>query len=134
MKYAIVQSGGNQYRCEEGATVQVQRLAVEAGSSYAFDQVLLVSDGDAVKVGAPHVSGATVTATVVGEAKGEKTYSFRYKPKERQRSGRSYSEHDVSALRASGAHGLIARAGQGSRAAPDNRSPHSGQSHSPGDR
>ena len=92
MKYAIVQSGGNQYRCEEGATVQVQRLAVEPGSSYAFDQVLLVSDGDAVKVGAPHVSGATVTATVVGEAKGEKTYSFRYKPKERQRSKRGHRQ------------------------------------------
>jgi large subunit ribosomal protein L21 len=72
--------------------VQVQRLAVEAGSSYAFDQVLLVSDGDAVKVGAPHVSGATVTATVVGEAKGEKTYSFRYKPKERQRSKRGHRQ------------------------------------------
>jgi large subunit ribosomal protein L21 len=58
MKYAIVQSGGNQYRCEEGATVQVQRLAVEPGSPYAFEQVLLVSDGEAVKVGTPNVNGA----------------------------------------------------------------------------
>ena len=86
MKYAIVQSGGNQYRCEEGATVEVQRLAVEPGSSYAFEQVLLISDGDAVKVGAPNVAGATVNATVIGETKGEKTFSYRYKPKERQRS------------------------------------------------
>jgi len=99
MKYAIVQSGGNQYRCEEGATVQVQRLAVEPGSSYAFEQVLLVSDGEAVKVGTeavkvgtPNVSGATVKATVVGETKGEKTFSFRYKPKERQRSKRGHRQ------------------------------------------
>lgn len=92
MKYAIVQSGGNQYRCEEGATVQVQRLAVEPGSSYAFEQVLLVSDGEAVKVGTPNVSGAIVKATVVGETKGEKTFSFRYKPKERQRSKRGHRQ------------------------------------------
>ncbi|MBL8097090.1 MAG: 50S ribosomal protein L21 [Anaerolineales bacterium] len=92
MKYAIVQSGGNQHRCEEGATVQVQRLAVEPGSTYAFEQVLLVSDGDAVKVGAPHVAGAAVKATVVGETKGEKTFSYRYKPKERQRSKRGHRQ------------------------------------------
>ncbi len=92
MKYAIVQSGGNQYRCEEGATVQVQRLAVEPGSPYAFEQVLLVSDGEAVKVGTPNVNGATVKATVVGETKGEKTFSFRYKPKERQRSKRGHRQ------------------------------------------
>ena len=92
MKYAIVQSGGNQYRCEEGATVEVQRLAVEPGSSYACQQVLLISDGDAVKVGAPNVAGATVNATVIGETKGEKTFSYRYKPKERQRSKRGHRQ------------------------------------------
>ena len=92
MKYAIVQSGGNQYRCEEGATVDVQRLTVEPGSTYAFQEVLRISDGAEVKVGAPHVGGAQVTATVVGEVKGEKTFSFRYKAKERQRKRRGHRQ------------------------------------------
>ena len=92
MKYAIVQSGGNQYRCEEGATVEVQRLTVEPGSAYAFQEVLLISDGTDVKIGAPHVAGAQVTATVIGEMKGEKTFSYRYKPKERQRKRRGHRQ------------------------------------------
>lgn len=92
MKYAIVQSGGNQYRCEEGATVEVQRLSAAAGSAYAFTEVLLVADGANVKVGTPHVAGAQVSATVVGEVKGEKTFSFRYKPKERQRKRRGHRQ------------------------------------------
>lgn len=92
MKYAIVQSGGNQYRCEEGATVEVQRLHVDAGSSYAFQEVLLISDGATVKVGAPHVAGAQVKATVLGEAKGDKVFAYRYKAKERQRRRRGHRQ------------------------------------------
>ena len=85
MKYAIVQSGGKQYRCEEGATLEVDRLPVEAGQMHTFDDVLLLADGDKVKVGAPTVSGAKVTATVVDQIKGPKLIVFRYKAKERQR-------------------------------------------------
>lgn len=92
MKYAIVQSGGNQYRCEEGATLEVQRLTADEGSTYAFQEVLLISNDGAVKVGAPTVTGAQVTAKVLGEIKGEKTYSFRYKAKERQRSRRGHRQ------------------------------------------
>jgi large subunit ribosomal protein L21 len=91
MKYAIVQSGGNQYRCEEGATLNVQRLSAAEGS-YAFTEVLLIADGEAVTVGTPHIAGAQVTGTVLGEVKGEKTYSFRYKAKERQRSRRGHRQ------------------------------------------
>jgi large subunit ribosomal protein L21 len=85
MKYAIVQSGGKQYRCQEGATLEVDRLPVEAGAKHTFDEVLLVSDGSRVKVGAPTVSGAKVTATVVEQVKGPKLVVFHYKAKERQR-------------------------------------------------
>ncbi|HLE28602.1 MAG TPA: 50S ribosomal protein L21 [Anaerolineales bacterium] len=85
MKYAIVQSGGKQYRCEEGATVEVDRLPVEAGAAHDFTEVLLIAhDGD-VKVGAPTVAGASVTATVLEQIKGPKLTVFRYKAKERQR-------------------------------------------------
>jgi large subunit ribosomal protein L21 len=92
MKYAIVQSGGNQYRCEEGATVEVQRLTAAEGSTYAFKEVLLIANEGAVKIGTPHVDGAQVTAKVLGEIKGEKTYSFRYKAKERQRRRRGHRQ------------------------------------------
>jgi large subunit ribosomal protein L21 len=92
MKYAIIQSGGNQYRCEEGATLEIQRISAEAGSTHAFQEVLLIYDGADIKVGTPHVAGAQVTAEVIGEVKGEKTYSFRYKAKERQRSRRGHRQ------------------------------------------
>ena len=85
MKYAIVQSGGKQYRCEEGATLEVDRLPVEAGAAHTFGEVLLVVDGENVKVGTPTVPGASVTATVVDQVKGPKLIVFHYKAKERQR-------------------------------------------------
>ena len=85
MKYAIVQSGGKQYRCEEGGAIEVDRLPVEAGATHEFTEVLLVvNDGD-VQVGAPTVTGVSVTATVLGQIKGPKMTVFHYKAKERQR-------------------------------------------------
>src|SRR5689334_33173 len=85
MKYAIIQSGGKQYRCEEGRTIEVDRLAVEAGAAHTFQEVLLVADGSDVKVGTPTLSGAQVKATVVDQIKGPKLIVFHYKAKERQR-------------------------------------------------
>jgi large subunit ribosomal protein L21 len=92
MKYAIIQSGGKQYRCEEGATVEVDRLPVEAGAAHTFTDVLLVSDEGNVKVGTPTVSGAHVTATVLEEFKAPKVIAFRYKAKERQRRKRGHRQ------------------------------------------
>jgi large subunit ribosomal protein L21 len=85
MKYAIIQSGGKQYRCEEGLTLEVDRLPAEAGAQHTFEEVLLVSDGATVKIGAPTISGAKVTATIVEQVKGPKLVVFHYKAKERQR-------------------------------------------------
>lgn len=92
MKYAIIQSGGNQYRCEEGAVITVQRVNVPANADHTFSEVLLVADNGEVKIGAPHVSGASVQATCLGDIKGPKAVSFRYKPKERQRSKRGHRQ------------------------------------------
>ena len=92
MKYAIIQSGGKQYRCEEGATVEVDRLPVEAGATHTFGDVLLISDEGSVKVGTPTVSGAKVTATVLEEFKAPKVIAFRYKAKERQRLKRGHRQ------------------------------------------
>jgi large subunit ribosomal protein L21 len=90
MKYAIVQSGGRQHRCEVGGAVEVDRLAVETGTTYEFKEVLLVADENGAKVGQPTVPGAVVTATVEGEIKGPKVVAFRYKAKERQRRKRGH--------------------------------------------
>ena len=92
MKYAIIQSGGKQYRCEEGGAVEVDRLPVEAGATHQFQEVLLLADDAGVKVGTPTVSGAQVTATVLEQIKGPKVMAFRYKAKERQRKAHGHRQ------------------------------------------
>lgn len=83
--YAIVQTGGKQYKVSPGEIIDVERLPVEEGSTIELDQVLLVADGEKVRVGSPTVKGAKVIAEVVGEGKGEKVIVFKYKPKVRYR-------------------------------------------------
>lgn len=78
--YAIIATGGKQYKVEEGDVIKVEKLGVEAGETVTFDQVLVVSDGE-TKVGTPTVAGASVTATVVSEGKAKKVIVYRYKRK-----------------------------------------------------
>ena len=78
--YAIIATGGKQYKVAEGDIIRVEKLGVEAGQEVTFDQVLVVNNGE-VKVGNPTVSGATVTATVVKEGKAKKVIVYRYKRK-----------------------------------------------------
>lgn len=85
MKYAILECGGKQYKVVEGTTVDVDRMTVEAGQEIDLDSVLLVVDGDSVKVGTPNVKGARVKATVEDEIKGPKLIVFKYRPKKRIR-------------------------------------------------
>jgi large subunit ribosomal protein L21 len=75
--YAVIQSGGKQYRVESGAKLRVERLSADVGAAVSFDQVLLVGDGDAVKVGAPLVSGAQVKATVLAQGRDAKVRIFK---------------------------------------------------------
>ncbi|MBQ1490505.1 MAG: 50S ribosomal protein L21 [Blautia sp.] len=77
--YAIIATGGKQYKVAEGDVIRVEKLGVAAGETYTFDKVLAVSDG-ALKVGAD-VSGATVTASVLGDGKGKKVIVYKYKSK-----------------------------------------------------
>lgn len=70
--YAVIATGGKQYRVENGSTLRVELLDAEAGSSVVFDQVLLVANGTDIKVGAPLVAGGKVTATVERHGQGEK--------------------------------------------------------------
>ncbi len=78
--YAIIATGGKQYRVEEGDSLRVEKLGVEEGETVTFDQVLAVNDGE-LKVGNPTVEGATVTATVEKNGKGKKIIVYRFKPK-----------------------------------------------------
>jgi large subunit ribosomal protein L21 len=75
--YAVIRSGGKQYRVESGKQVRLETLAADVGAAVAFEEVLLVGAGDAVKVGAPLVAGAKVTGTVVAHGRGDKVKIFK---------------------------------------------------------
>ena len=79
--YAVIETGGKQYRVQQGDVISVEKLGVEAGEKVTFDKVLVVNDGEAVTVGTPCVEGATVGATVVENGKGKKVVIFKYKAK-----------------------------------------------------
>ncbi len=83
--YAIIETGGKQYKVTPGQTIDVERLNVAEGDTVELDRVLLVADGDKVRVGTPTVDGAKVIATSQGEGKGKKIIVFKYKPKVRYR-------------------------------------------------
>jgi len=83
--YAIVESGGKQYRVTPGQVIDVERLGVTEGDSVELDRVLLLADEDKVTVGNPTVDGVRVMATSQGEGKGKKVIVFRYKSKVRYR-------------------------------------------------
>jgi len=75
--YAVIKTGGKQYRVEPGAKLRVETLEAEAGSSIKLDQVLMIGDGDKVSVGTPLLAGASVKATVVAHGRGEKIRIFK---------------------------------------------------------
>lgn len=83
--YAIIETGGKQYRVRVGDQLSVERLPVEAGGDLSMGRVLLVADQGTVKVGTPVVEGAEVTARVDDHFRGEKIVVFKYKPKKRYR-------------------------------------------------
>ena len=83
--YAIIETGGKQYKVAPGQTIDVERLDVSEGNTVELDKVLLIADGDKVTVGTPTVDGAKVIATSQGDGKGKKIIVFKYKPKVRYR-------------------------------------------------
>jgi len=93
MRFAIVESGGKQYRVVEGRTIEVDRLPVEAGTKFDIDRVLLMADGDEVMVGTPTVSGIEVKVTVADHIKGPKIDRFKYRPKKRIRVRGGHRQH-----------------------------------------
>ena len=90
--YAVIETGGKQYRVSPGQTVEVELLPAEPGAIVALDRVLLVSTGEGTLVGRPIVDGASVVATVAREGRGEKILVFKYKSKKRYRRMRGHRQ------------------------------------------
>ncbi len=83
--YAVVKSGGKQYKVQEGETLRVEKLAGEVGAEIAFDDVLMFSDGENVQVGTPTLENVTVKGTVVEQGQAKKVIVFKYKRRKRYR-------------------------------------------------
>jgi large subunit ribosomal protein L21 len=83
--YAIVESGGRQYRAEAGGSFSVEKLPYEVGEQIELNNVLLLANGEEVQVGQPQVEGAMVKATVVEQYRGKKIFVWKYRPKKRYR-------------------------------------------------
>ncbi len=102
--YAIIETGGKQYKVEAGDVVYIEKLDVEADSEVTFDKVIAVGADDGIKVGAPYVDGATVTAKAIKNGKGKKVVVFTYKPKKnaKRKMGhrQPYTKVEIAAINA----------------------------------
>ena len=100
--YAIIRTGGKQYRVQAGEQLRVEALAADVGASISLEEVLLVGTGEGVKVGAPLVSGAKVKATVVAHGRGEKVKIFKLRRRKHyqktQGHRQNYTEIRVDAI------------------------------------
>jgi len=91
--YAVVKTGGKQYRVSPGDSIEVEKLPNEVGEQVELDQVLLVANGSGAKIGRPLVKGAKVKATVTRQAKGRKVIIFKYRPSNRYRRRVGHRQH-----------------------------------------
>jgi large subunit ribosomal protein L21 len=98
--YAVIETGGKQYRVEVGTELEVELLEAAPGDAVAFDRVLLVADGDAASIGRPVVANASVSAEILRRDRGEKLISFKYRPKARRRVKKGHRQ-ELSVIRIS---------------------------------
>lgn len=100
--YAVIQTGGKQYRVAEGQTLRIEKIEAEQGASLALDKVLLIADGETITVGTPYVEGAGVTATVKAQGRGRKVVivKFRRRKHYRKRQGHRqyYTEVEITGI------------------------------------
>ena len=102
--YAVIQTGGKQYRVAQGSTLKVEKLDAEAGASVELDRVLMVADGDDVRVGTPYLEGGKVTATVKSHGRGKKTMIVKFRRRKhhmkRQGHRQAFTEIEVTGISA----------------------------------
>ncbi len=125
--YAVVTTGGKQYRVEAGSELVIERLAEEAGASVTFDRVLLIGDGEAITIGTPTVDGASVSGTVLREELGPKLIIFKFKQKATYRRTRGHRQHlvrvRIDEINASGKKAAKADKAQPEKAEPEKAEP-----------
>lgn len=102
--YAVIKTGGKQYRVEQGNVIYVEKIDAQADEAVTFDEVLLVGDGDQTKIGAPTVAGAKVEGKVLAQVKSKKIVVYKYKAKknERKKQGhrQPYTKVEITAINA----------------------------------
>jgi large subunit ribosomal protein L21 len=91
--YAVIMTGGKQYRVEEGETLRIEKLALAEGDTVNFDRVLMVGEGETVKVGSPTVSGASVSATVVGHGRADKINIIKFRRRKHYMRRQGHRQH-----------------------------------------
>ncbi len=102
--YAVIVSGGKQYRVAQGDKVRVEKLEAAEGDAVELDKVLMIADGDNIKIGAPYVSGGKVTARVSGHGRGEKVEIIKFRRRKhymkRQGHRQAYTELEITGISA----------------------------------
>ena len=91
--YAIIKTGGKQYRVAEGQTLKIEKLPEESGSNVEFDQILMLADGENITIGKPLISGAKVTAEIVEQGRGKKVSMVRFKRRKHSMKWRGHRQH-----------------------------------------
>lgn len=107
--YAVIKTGGKQYRVTEGQTLKVEKLEVEEGASVEFDTVLMIADGGQVKVGTPYVEGARVSATVKSQGRGPKVRIIKFRRRKHYRKTQGHRQ-SYTEVRIGGISGLAVAA------------------------
>ena len=103
--YAVIKTGGKQYRVAEGQTLKVEKIDAEEGASVEFDTVLLIADGEQVRIGAPYIDGARVTATVESQGRSPKVRIVKFRRRKHYRKTQGHRQ-SYTELRISGINGL----------------------------
>ncbi len=102
--YAVIKTGGKQYRVVAGERLKVEKLEVEVGGTVTLDQILMVSDGDKTTIGSPIIKGATVKATVLSHGRGDKVMIFKFRRRKNYRKTQghrqSFTEIKIEAIAA----------------------------------
>lgn len=102
--YAVIETGGKQYRVKQGQYLKVEKLEADEGSSVDLEKVLLVADGDDLKVGAPYLDGGKVTATIKSHGRGKKVRIIKFRRRKHSRTTQghrqSYTEIEITGISA----------------------------------
>ncbi len=92
-KFAVIETGGKQYKVSAGQKIKVEKLKAKEGENFIFDKVLLAADGESVEIGAPYISGKTIEAKVLKQARDKKKIVFKYHSKTRYRKKKGHRQH-----------------------------------------